>query len=185
MSETCDVRNNLSIAERIQRCLSEIDAKIVFAESCTGGEIASTLARLPGISKHLCGSFVTYRADSKRLWIGVKQKTIKRFTTESIEVAKQMAVGSLSFTPEATWSLAVVGHFGPDAPEELDGKIFVSIARRTRKGNLKISVTTEHIIKDISDRVSRQKIATEVCLTILARELMKRTSANTSKVSNG
>ena len=41
-----------------------------------------------------------------------------------------MALGVLSKTREADWSAAVTGHVGPDAPEELDGIVFVAIARR-------------------------------------------------------
>lgn len=41
-----------------------------------------------------------------------------------------MALGVLAKTAEADWSAAVTGHLGPDAPSELDGVIYVAVARR-------------------------------------------------------
>jgi nicotinamide-nucleotide amidase len=166
-------RNNLSLAASIHKAISELDEKMVFAESCTGGEIASTLAKIPGISKYLCGSFVTYRAASKHGWIGVDCRTIDKYTTESIEVAREMAFGALRKTPEASWSLAVVGHFGPNSPEDKDGKIYICVVRRSIKGKFKVKEELIHTL-GVGERIPRQKMATEVCLTTLARILLKR-----------
>ena len=174
--------NIIELAETIQRCLLDIDAKIVFAESCTGGEISAVMSRIPGISKVHCGSFVTYRPASKKAWIGVSRKTIKAHTTESIEVAREMAAGALKMTPEALWSLSIVGHFGPNVPPELDGQIFICIMRKTNKGNFKIRDELCHTIKDVPERVARQKVATEISLTLLARTLMKRTTNDLRKI---
>jgi len=170
-----ETRNNLSLAQTIQTCLSELDEKVVFAESCTGGEIVSTMARLPGISEHLCGSLVSYRGASKQGWLGVDCRTIEKHTTESGEVAQEMAEGALRKTPEASWSMSIVGHFGPNAPEAKDGMIYICVMRRTAKGNLKVKEQIEHHL-GVEERVIRQKMATEVCLTMLARILMKRAS---------
>lgn len=178
--ECRETRNNLSLAETIQSCLSELNENVVFAESCTGGEIASTMAKLPGISQNFCGSFVSYRGASKSEWLGVDCRTINKYTTESIEVAEEMAVGALKNTPEASWALAVVGHFGPNAPKDKDGMIYLCIVRRTSKGTLKVKELIQHHLI-VEDRVSRQKTATEVCLTSLARILMKRASSRKSK----
>lgn len=177
-----ETKNNLSLSEMIQRSLKELKEKVVFAESCTGGEIVSTLAKLPGISENLCGSFVSYRALSKQKWLGVDCRTIDKYTTESEEVAREMAAGALRKTPEASWALAIVGHFGPNAPEAKDGTIYVCIMRRTAKGRFKIKEEVEHRL-GVNDRVPRQKLATEVCLTMLGRTLMKR-AAGKEKVSD-
>jgi nicotinamide mononucleotide (NMN) deamidase PncC len=42
-----------------------------------------------------------------------------------------MAVGVLIRTPEAQWSAAITGHLGPNAPPELDGLVYIGIARRS------------------------------------------------------
>jgi len=166
---------NVSLAKSIQQSLVELNDKVVFAESCTGGEISATLASLPGISQNLCGSFVSYRSYSKQQWLGVDCRTIAKHTTESEEVANEMAKGALQKTPEASWALSVVGHFGPDTPSDKDGVIYICVMRRTRKGNLKIQENVKHHLS-VVDRSVRQKIATEVCLSTLGRILIKRKS---------
>jgi nicotinamide-nucleotide amidase len=168
----------ISISGTIQQCLHDLDEKVVFAESCTGGEIVSSMAKLPGISKNLCGSFVSYRPSSKQKWLGVDCRTIEKHTTESVEVAIEMAEGALKKTPEATWALSVVGHFGPNAPEDKDGTIYICVMRRTLKGKLKVKEVLIHKLSGTSDRVVRQNIATDVCLTTLARILIKRNAPN-------
>lgn len=168
-----ETRNNLSLAQTIQNCLGDLKEKVVFAESCTGGDIVATMAKLPGISEHLCGSFVSYRAASKQGWLGVDCRTIDAHTTESGEVAQEMAEGALRKTPEASWALSVVGHFGPNAPAEKDGAIYICIIRRTAKGKFKVKEQMRYQLS-IQERATRQKMATEVCLTALARILMKR-----------
>ena len=172
---------NLQLAETIQKCLVDIDAKVVFAESCTGGEISSTMAKLPGISKVLCGCFVTYRPASKKAWIGVNRKTIKSHSTESIEVAREMAAGALKMTPEASWSLSIVGHVGPGVLPDVDGKIYICVMRKTNKGNFKIADELCYTILGVEERVARQKMATEISLTLLVRTLMKRTTGDLRK----
>ena len=165
----CD--NLHSFAKSCSEILVDLNERIVFAESCTGGMIASSMAGVPGISNYLCGSFVTYRADSKRKWLGVKKSTISSFTTESFETAQEMAIGALEKTPEADWSLSIVGHFGPDAPEEKDGIIWVCVARRSRKGKIKIKMVAESKLAP-NGRLQRQKNAAETAFTFLSRTLL-------------
>jgi PncC family amidohydrolase len=165
--------NNDSLALSVSQLLHAREEKVVFAESCTAGLAAAKLGQIPGISNHLCGSAVVYRADAKRGWLRVRKKTIKRHTTESVQVAQEMAVGVLKKTPKADWGVSVVGHLGPDSPKDKDGLLFVCVARRTKKGRIKIKDTIEYILKS-PDRVKRQEEACEVVLTILARAIKKR-----------
>lgn len=166
--------NTESLAQEVTRHLTTREEKVVFAESCTAGLAAATLGQIPGISNYLCGSAVTYRADSKRRWLGVKKKTIKKHTTESHQTAREMAFGVLKMTPEANWGVAIVGHVGPDAPAEKDGVIYLAIARRTKKRRLKLKDTYEHRLAS-EGRARRQEEAVEVILTHLARCIQKKT----------
>jgi nicotinamide-nucleotide amidase len=88
-----------------------------------------------------------------------------------------MALNVLRKTPEAQWSVAVVGHLGPDAPTEKDGQIFYSCTRRTKKDNLKVTDSAEYVCKS-KDRVARQEEATEAVLTNFARVLHKKSQAD-------
>lgn len=175
-------RGNLAIAQSVQECLKTLDERVVFAESCTGGEVVSTMTKLSGISRNLCGSFVTYRIPSKRKWLGIDSKAIEEHTAESECIAQEMALGALRETPEANWALGVVGHLGPDAPADKDGHIWVCVVRRTKRGKIKIKDNVTVTLGKL-DRVMRQKNATEVCLSTLARNLMHRVKQKDSKKS--
>lgn len=161
------------IAQEVARLLSVRSEKLVLAESCTCGLIASTLGQIAGISSNFCGSAVVYRADSKKSWLGVSDQVITKHTTESHEVAEKIAIGVLKSTPEADWSIGIVGHLGPDAPPDKDGMIFLTIVRRTKRGKIKIKESIGHKLS-CEPRGARQKEATEVALTFFARLLNKK-----------
>jgi PncC family amidohydrolase len=146
-------------AQRLARSLAELSVKVVFAESCTGGLIAASLAQVPGISDWLCGSAVTYRNDTKQRWLGVSGDKLIRPGAVSAVVAREMAVGVLDKTPEAEWSASVTGHLGPDAPRRLDGVVYVGIARRQHATSEIASIqvkATRHVLA-ADTRVPRQQ----------------------------
>lgn len=151
--------------------LSKLGAKVVFAESCTAGRVAATFATVPGASNYLCGSFVTYRPRMKRKLLGVKRKMLRKYTAESPEVAREMALGALE-NSNADWSASIVGHFGPNSPIGKDGRVWIAIARRTRKGNLKCRMVAERVLAT-SNREERFVVAAEVVLTLLNGELTR------------
>ena len=121
-------------AARYTRMIVDVLARrgerLVLAESCTAGLVTATLAKLAGISEHLCGAFVVYRDEAKEKWLGVKHQTLARYTAVSEKAAQEMACGALRAAPTASWAVSVTGHFGPKAPAELDGVVLVGIARR-------------------------------------------------------
>ena len=112
-------------AERLAEVLEQRGCKVVFAESCTGGLVSASLAAIPGISRWLCGSAVTYQEPAKVAWLGVSPADLKKHSAVSARVTRAMAAGVLSRTPEADLAVAVTGHLGPDAPHELDGTLFI------------------------------------------------------------
>ena len=118
-------------AEELGALLLEVvQVPVVFAESCTAGLVAASLASVPGISRFLCGSAVTYRVSTKEQWLEISPALLEQFSAESMIVAESMALNVLECTDEAQWSAAITGHLGPNAPEELDGIVFVAVARR-------------------------------------------------------
>lgn len=159
-----------SISQALYESLKSRGERLVLAESCTGGAVAATLTRVSGISDYFCGSLVTYRPCCKRKWLGVDQDTIEAHTTESPEVACQMATGALEACEEATWSAGVVGHFSPDAPHS---DVFISVARRTRKGKIKCKTIT-HAVKS-TGRTEKQLETAEVVLTAISRAIITKT----------
>jgi len=130
--------------------------KIVLAESCTAGMAAALLGGCPGISAWLCGSAVTYREATKTQWLNIPPALLKQFSAESVEATCKMAEAVLKKTPEAGLAAAITGHLGPEAPVEIDGKIFMVIA--IRKQN-RIAVSQLEYQLEQTERRSRQQEA--------------------------
>ncbi len=117
-------------AKAVSERLQSAGSSVVLAESCTGGLIASTMARIPGVSACLAGSFVVYQVASKTVWIDVQAETIARWGVVSEPVAREMAIGALQHTPHASVSLAITGDLGPGAAAETDGTAWLAVAGR-------------------------------------------------------
>src|SRR5215207_4241134 len=123
----------MSIANQVRRVaalLKQKNLKVVFAESCTAGLVAASLARMPGISEHHCGGMVVYRNATKEAYLGIPARLLKNPGPVSEAVAREMATRVLKLTPEADVSAAVTGHLGPGAPPSLDGIAFIALAAR-------------------------------------------------------
>jgi len=154
--------------------LAEADRRLVLAESCTAGLVAASLGRVPGISRHFCGSLVTYRECAKTSWLGVPPLVLEQHTAASEAVTKLMATGTLVATPEADLAAAVTGHLGPHAPPEQDGLIYVCVAERHVTTG-EISVAKLRRCRLISrDRHPRQREATLGVLALLLEHLEDR-----------
>lgn len=147
--------------------------RIVLAESCTAGLVSALLGQIPGISRFLCGSMVTYRESTKQQWLSVSPETLDQFTAESIETTRSLATGVLHRTGEANFSAAITGHLGPlagnDPPSEKDGKVFVAVAKRD---NESISiVSTDTVQLKSSTRIDRQYESAAAVLSAISKTL--------------
>lgn len=96
----------------VLRYLQENKLKLVTAESCTAGLIASTLAETPGSASWLECAFVTYSPQAKMSCLGVRAETIERYNLTSEEVAREMAEGALRLS-RANVAVADTGLAGP------------------------------------------------------------------------
>jgi len=145
-----------SKARPLAELVARLNAKVVFAESCTSGLVSAIFSTIPGISAHHCGSFATYRPPSKRKWLGVRESIIHTHTCESEQMAREMAFCALKRTPEADYAAAVVGHLGPNAPIN-DGLFWIGMADRNTMNSASPSLT--HAYEGVcheKDRVARQ-----------------------------
>jgi PncC family amidohydrolase len=97
--------------------LSEKGYTISFAESCTGGMIASSLVDVSGASSVFGYGFITYSADAKISILGVNSDTIKSHGIVSCEVAKEMALGA-SERSNSNVSISVTGCAGPGKDDD-------------------------------------------------------------------
>ncbi|MGF6981095.1 nicotinamide-nucleotide amidase [Paraburkholderia atlantica] len=86
----------MNIPMQVVSFLSSRGLKLATAESCTGGQIASYLASVPGSGACLDVGFVSYSPSGKAGFLGVRESTMKRYGLTSEAVAREMAEGALS-----------------------------------------------------------------------------------------
>ncbi|MFM8700164.1 MAG: CinA family protein [Hyphomicrobiales bacterium] len=91
---------------------TRLGLKIVTAESCTGGMVASALTAIAGSSAVLERGFVTYSNEAKAEMLGVPPALIAQHGAVSEAVARAMAEGALQ-NSRADISVAITGIAGP------------------------------------------------------------------------
>lgn len=119
----------------ITRYLQKNQLKVVTAESCTAGLIASTLAQPPGCGAWLDCAFVTYSEEAKISNLHVDQNIIDEYGLTSVEVACAMSVGAIEAS-QATLGIATTGVAGPSNGdgEEQVGTICLAWSFKTIDG---------------------------------------------------
>ena len=106
-----------SLPETVLDLLRKKMKRAVFAESCTGGLIASQITALPGASDVFEAGIVSYSNQSKEKLLGVSEIEIENFGAVSQEVVIAMTKGVLEKTG-ADVALAVTGIAGPTGGSE-------------------------------------------------------------------
>jgi len=119
-----------SLEEQIQLACVEKQLSLVTAESCTGGEIASRLTKIPGASNYFKGSLVAYHTQIKTDLLNVPQELIDTYIVVSQEVAEAMAFQARKkFNSDL--AVATTGNAGPtkgDSDAEV-GTVWIAIAK--------------------------------------------------------
>lgn len=107
----------MALEEQLVERLIELNYKISFAESCTGGLCCGTLVNVTNASKVLDMSFVTYANEAKIQLLGVKPDTILANGVVSEEVACEMAQG-VARTADCQVGVGITGVAGPGGGTE-------------------------------------------------------------------
>lgn len=97
---------------RLGQFLLEANARVVTAESCTGGWIARCITDVPGSSQWFESGYVVYSNEAKRRDLGVQLATLDREGAVSEPVVREMARGALDRTG-ANVAVSVSGIAGP------------------------------------------------------------------------
>lgn len=105
-------------AKKIGNMLIKRKWKLVVAESCSGGLLASTLTDIPGASQWFYGGYVVYTEAMKKNVLAVKATTLKLYGVISEQVAKEMAEGAINLN-HADVVIAITGAAGPTHPEKV------------------------------------------------------------------
>ena len=122
------------IIEKIILELSQKNQTISFAESCTGGRIASAFTSVSGSSKILNGSCITYSNEVKHKWLGVSKKTLESYGAVSKECVYEMLDG-IKAMASSDYALAVSGIAGPTGGTEFKpvGTVYIGVLTPTNK----------------------------------------------------
>ena len=102
----------MASVEQVIEQIRQRKATLCFAESCTGGGLASRIVSIPGVSDVFVGSFVTYTNKMKEEILGVSPFLLTSLGAVSQPVAFQMARGARALT-QSTWAVSVTGIAGP------------------------------------------------------------------------
>ena len=94
------------------RILTKKKLKISFAESCTGGLLASTFTSISGVSKIFNLGFVTYSNQAKIKILKINRNIIRKYGAVSHECCAAM-VKNLSRISKANINVSITGIAGP------------------------------------------------------------------------
>ncbi len=125
--------NEITLQETLQKIFIENGWKLALAESCTGGEIAAHLVKIPGSSAYFKGSVVAYDYDVKKNMLNVDHQLLKNKGAVNQETVEQMAKHVLS-KMQADYAIAVSGIAGPSGgtEEKPVGTVWIAIASKEK-----------------------------------------------------
>ena len=145
------------------KLLTKKKLKISFAESCTGGLLASSITSISGASKIFNLGLVTYSNQAKVKFLKVNKNIIKKYGAVSYECCLAM-VKSLSKISKANINVSITGIAGPKGgtKQKPVGLVYIGI----KKGN-KIKVN-EYLFKS-QKRSSIQRATVKKALDLILR----------------
>ena len=114
------------------RILTKKKLKISFAESCTGGLLASTITSIRGASKEFDLGLVTYSNQAKIKVLKINKNIIRKYGAVSHECCAAM-VKNLSRISKANINVSITGIAGPKGGSKKKpvGLVYIGV----KKGN--------------------------------------------------
>lgn len=158
--------NAPKLEEALHHWMKKHQKTLAFAESCTGGFMASRIVEFPGASDFFLGSIVAYADYLKEKLLNVSPQTLKKHGAVSPETAHEMWDGLLAKIG-ADYGIAVSGIAGPSGgtPNKPVGTVCYALGKRGEKPE----VETLHI------RGTRQTVILRTTLRLFALLLKKIT----------
>ena len=135
--------------EKLIKILTKKKLKIAFAESCTGGMLASEITSISGASKVFGLGLITYSNQAKINILKVKKNIIKKYGAVSPECCNAM-VRNLAKISKAQINVSITGVAGPNGGTKTKpvGLVYIGV-----KKNDKTLIT-----KNLFKRKSRKTI---------------------------
>ena len=123
--------SNLSL--KIVKLLTKKKLTVSFAESCTGGLLASSITSISGSSKVFNMGLVTYSNNAKVKLLQVPKKTITKYGAVSYETCLSM-VKNLSKISKSNISISITGVAGPNGgtKEKPVGLVYIGLKKGSK-----------------------------------------------------
>tara|TARA_B100001057_G_C22779164_1_gene922914 strand:- start:1112 stop:1585 length:474 start_codon:yes stop_codon:yes gene_type:complete len=121
------------LSERIVKLLQKKKLKISFAESCTGGLLASSVTKISGSSKIFTLGLVTYSNQAKINILKVPKGIIKKYGAVSYETCLAM-VKNLNRISKTSISVSITGVAGPNggSKEKPVGLVYIGLIKNNK-----------------------------------------------------
>ncbi len=147
-----------TLEDAVVGILKENHFTIATAESCTAGLFTGRLANVPGVSEVLKAGFITYSEKAKRKYVGVKRRTLDKFTAVSAETALEMSKGAAA-AAKTDCAVSITGLAGPDggSAKQPVGLVYIGV-----------TVQKKTIAKEYHFSGDRQEIRSQAVTEALA-----------------
>ena len=143
--------------------LTKRNETIVFAESCTGGLLSSSLTSISGSSQVFQGSIVSYSNELKNSLLNISKEKLTKYGAVSEEVCEAMAI-NVKEKLGADWAIAISGIAGPNggSQDKPVGLVHISIS-----GPNNHITNIKKLFNSTRNRVEIQTLSVNVCLNSL------------------
>ena len=154
-----------TLSLKIVKLLSKKKLTVSFAESCTGGLLASSITSVSGSSKVFSMGLVTYSNKAKTKLLKVTKKTISKYGAVSYETCLAM-VKNLSKISKSNISISITGIAGPNGgtKEKPVGLVYIGLKKGSK------TIIKKNLFKN-KKRVSIQKSTVTQALKMILNTL--------------
>ena len=154
-----------TLSLKIVKLLSKKKLTVSFAESCTGGLLASSITSVSGSSKVFNMGLVTYSNKAKTKLLKVTKKTISKYGAVSYETCLAM-VKNLSKISKSNISISITGIAGPNGgtKEKPVGLVYIGLKKGSK------TIIKKNLFKN-KKRVSIQKLTVTQALKMILNTL--------------
>ncbi len=137
------------------------------AESCTGGEITSTLTKIPGASQFFVGGVIVYWPSYKTHVVGVPEEVVETYGTVSYETAYELA-RRIRHLSSSDIGLSVVCVLGPRPDEKGHsvGTTYIGIAYND-------DVVVKHMTVVRMSRIDMKKLVALKSMLVLSEVIAR------------
>ena len=151
--------SNLSL--KIVEILTKKKLTVSFAESCTGGLLASSITSISGSSKVFNMGLVTYSNNAKIKLLKVPKKTITKYGAVSYETCLSM-LKNLSKISKANISISITGVAGPNGGTKTKpvGLVYIGLKKGSK------TIVKKNLFKS-KKRISIQKATAKQALKMI------------------